>query len=168
MNIFDPGNSIYQSATKLFPQTNGTDPYIQSIINQGITAGNQARKNTIGNLVKSGFGQTTFAEPLGAQSASLAQQPFIQAAAQQTSQNKQQQIQNLLNALQLGNAADIQQRELQAKINALNTSNDWTNILGGAQLFRPGNTGQSIFGSALDVVGKVSNLFNPFSWLPKG
>lgn len=97
-------------AQGIFGDPNAKSPLSSYLENQGISAGKRAGQGAIAGLAKSGFGGSTFAQPISQQASTIAQQPYIQQATQTQQQDSQQRWQNIMNS--------IGQMQTQQKMNA--------------------------------------------------
>ena len=86
-------------AQGIFGDPNAKSPLSSYLENQGISAGKRAGQGAISGLAKSGFGGSTFAQPISQQASTIAQQPYIQQATQTQQQDSQQRWQNIMNSI---------------------------------------------------------------------
>ena len=82
-------------AQGIFGDPNAKSPLSSYLENQGISAGKRAGQGAIAGLAKSGFGGSTFAQPISQQASTIAQQPYIQQATQTQQQDSQQRWQKI-------------------------------------------------------------------------
>lgn len=124
-------SNAYKDASSLFPNLDPSqDPMVRQTINQGTTAGLQAKNQAIQNLAAQGFGHSTFGESLGNVAQAKAAKPYIESAINAQNAIKQQQIQNMLNFLGLGIGYDNQQQLLDQQRQKQQASS-LTTLLGG-------------------------------------
>ena len=122
----------------LFPEPEGKSPIVSYLEGEGEAAGRRAGTGARAGLARSGFGGSTFTEPIATQAATIAKQPFVgqaASAASQEAQNRWRNILGFMNSLQnqqkIDSSKELQEQKSQnALINAL-ISGGGKAILGG-------------------------------------